>query len=304
MIAVCITTYNHAPFIAQAIESVQAQVCNEPVRIYIGDDASTDGTETVCHRLAAQDDRIVYIRRPKNVGLVHNTIDLYRRIQADGAEYIAMLDGDDYWIDPHKLQLQIDYLHTHPTVGFVHTNGQTSTHSKKWTFGQREGEYGIDSVGFANCTVLFKADLLSEGLLNAIEAQNFIWLDYPLYGVFYQQTQWAYLPQITAVWREHTSVSQPKKAIDILRIREERCRMWKWLDSHFPGKVGYSDVKMKNYLFEQQLNLVYQYNDYSLVTQELLRTYKPASWKQKLKLMGLKHPFLYAFYKKVYKKFA
>ena len=124
MIAVCITTYNHAPFIAQAIESVQAQVCNEPVRIYVGDDASTDGTETVCHRLAAQDDRIVYIRRSKNVGLVHNTIDLYRRIQADGAEYIAMLDGDDYWCDVHKLQIETDYLRTHPEVGFVHTAEQ------------------------------------------------------------------------------------------------------------------------------------------------------------------------------------
>ena len=94
MIAVCITTYNHASFIAEAIESVLAQECDEPVRIYVGDDASTDGTETVCRRLAAQDDRIVYFRRPENVGLVRNTIDLYRRIMADGAEYIAMLDGD------------------------------------------------------------------------------------------------------------------------------------------------------------------------------------------------------------------
>lgn len=304
MIAICIVTYNQEQYIAQAIESVQMQQCDEPLRIYIGDDASTDRTRDICETYASTDKRIVYIRREKNIGLTNNTIELYRRVLVDKCEYIAMLDGDDFWIDPHKLQLQTDYLHTHPTVGFVHTNGQTSTHSKKWTFGQREGEYGIDSVGFANCTVLFKADLLSEGLLNAIEAQNFIWLDYPLYGVFYQQTQWAYLPQITAVWREHTSVSQPKKAIDILRIREERCRMWKWLDSHFPGKVGYSDVKMKNYLFEQQLNLVYQYDDYSLVTQELLRTYKPASWKQKLKLIGLKCPFIYAFYKKVYKKFA
>ena len=63
MIAVCITTYNHASFIAEAIKSVLAQECDEPVRIYVGDDASTDGTETVCRRLAAQDDRIVYIRR-------------------------------------------------------------------------------------------------------------------------------------------------------------------------------------------------------------------------------------------------
>ena len=89
MIAVCIATYNHEAFIAQAIESVLAQVCDESIRVYIGDDASTDGTQAVCERYAA-DQRIVYVRREKNLGLVSNTIDLYRRIMADGAEYIAM----------------------------------------------------------------------------------------------------------------------------------------------------------------------------------------------------------------------
>ena len=91
MIAVCITTYNHEAFIAQAIGSVLAQVCDEPLRLYIGDDASTDATGTLCAAYAATDARIVYIRREQNMGLVSNTIDLYRRILSDGCEYIAIL---------------------------------------------------------------------------------------------------------------------------------------------------------------------------------------------------------------------
>ena len=114
MIAVCITTYNHEAFIAEAIESVLAQECDEPLRVYIGDDASTDGTQRVCEQFAEQDERIVYVRRGQNMGLAANTIDLYRRIMADGCEYIAMLDGDDYWTDKHKLQIQTDYLREHP----------------------------------------------------------------------------------------------------------------------------------------------------------------------------------------------
>lgn len=304
MIAICIVTYNQEQYIRQSIESVQMQQCDEPIRIYIGDDASTDKTQTICETYAAHDKRIIYIRREKNIGLTKNTIELYRRILADGCEYIAMLDGDDFWINPNKLQLQINYLQTHPGVGFVHTNGQTSTHSNKWTFGQRLGTYGLDSVGFANCTVLFKTDLLSESLLQNIEAQNFLWLDYPLYGVFYQLTQWAYLPQITAVWREHNSVSQPQKPQDILQLKEERCRMWKWLDEQYPGKVGYSEEEVQNFLFSTKLNLIYQYDDLSIVSPELLSAYKPRSWKQKIKLIGLKYPFMYAFYKKLHKKFA
>ena len=297
MIAVCIATYNHEAFIAQAVESVRTQVCDEPLRIYIGDDASSDGTENICSRLAKEDERIVYIRQPKNIGLVRNTIDLYRRIMAEECDFIAMLDGDDYWTDSHKLQIQINYLRAHPECGFVHTNGDTLS-GKKWTFGQRDGLYGIDSVGFANCTVVFRTNLLSEELLEAIEKQDFMWLDYPLYGVFYQQTQWAYLPQKTAVWRDHTSVSQPKTAQAILQLREERCRMWKWLDAMFPGKVGYSEQEAKDFLFAQRLNLIYQFNDRSLITPALLNDYHPHEWKQRIKQKGLKNSLYYTILQK------
>ncbi|MBR6118545.1 MAG: glycosyltransferase [Paludibacteraceae bacterium] len=298
MIAVCIATYNHEAFIAQAIESVLMQQCDEELRIYIGDDASTDGTAAVCERYAA-DKRVVYVRREKNMGLVNNTIDLYRRILKDGCEYIAMLDGDDYWTDEKKLQVQVDYLREHPEVGFVHTNGSTLSGSNTWTFGQREGVYGLDSPGFANCTVLFRANLLNDKLLDAIEAQHFIWLDYPLYGVFYQQTQWVYLPQKTAVWRDHESVSQPQRAEAILKLKEERCRMWKWLDIRYPGKVGYSDQEVQHYLYEQRLNLVYQFHDRSLITPELLNDYKPREWKQRIKQKGLKSTIIYAILQKI-----
>lgn len=298
MIAVCLVTYNHERFIAQAIESVQAQVCDEPVRIYIGDDASTDGTAAVCEKYAEQDKRIVYIRRKKNMGLTDNTIDLYRRMMADGCDYIAMLDGDDYWIAPDKLQMQVDYLRAHPETGFVHTNGRTFSGSGKWTFGQRDGAYGLHSVGFANCTVLFRAGLLSEALLQSVEAQHFLWLDYPLYGVFYQQTRWAYLPQQTAVWRDHESVSQPKDARAVLALREERCRMWKWLDELFPAQVGYSEQEARDYLYEQRMNLVYQFDDRSLVTPSLVGDYKPRSWKQRLKQKGLKNIVFYTILRK------
>lgn len=274
------------------------QLCDEPIRIYIGDDASSDDTQAVCERYAAKDARIVYIRRPKNLGLTSNTIDLYRRILADGCDFIAMLDGDDYWINPRKLQLQLDYLRAHPEVGFVHTNGRTLSGASTWTFGQREGIYGLDSPGFANCTVLFRSDLLNDKLLAQIEAQHFLWLDYPLYGVFYQHTKWAYLPQQTAVWRDHVSVSQPQNPQAVMRLREERVRMWKWLDGLFPGRVGYNDEDAADYLYVQRMNMVYQFNDRTLVTPELILAYKPRTWKQRMKQKGLKNIVFYTILRK------
>lgn len=238
MIAVCITTYNHASFIAEAIESVLAQECDEPVRIYVGDDASTDGTETVCRRLAAQDDRIVYFRRPENVGLVRNTIDLYRRIQADGAEYIAMLDGDDYWCDVHKLQIETDYLRTHPEVGLVHTAEQGQS-AEPIPQGDLSTRYDLWGAQHSNCTVLFRTELLRDDELEALLSEAFPILDYPLYGLFAQRTRFAFLPTPTAVWRNHESVSQPTSFSAFRRYKKERIRMWRWLDKQYPGRFHF-----------------------------------------------------------------
>ena len=304
MIAVCITTYNHESYIAQCLDSVFAQVCDEPIRIYIGDDCSTDNTATICRHYASADKRIVYVRRDSNCGLTNNTIDLYRLIMADGCDYIAMLDGDDWWTDTHKLQLQTDYLRTHPETGFVHTNGRTMSGSHKWTFGQRKGVYGVDSPGFANCTVMFRTSLLNDQLLADIEAQHFLWLDYPLYGVFYQQTKWAYLPQQTAVWRDHISVSQPETAQSALRLREERCRMWKWLESRFPGKTGWTEQAEKEYLLSERLTIIYIFNDRNLVTTEMLNDWKPAKWKQRIKQKALKNSVFYTILQKISLLFA
>jgi len=199
-----------------------------------------------------------------------------------------MLDGDDYWLTPDKLQRQIDYLRAHPECGFVHTNGKVLSGAGTWTFGQREGAYGLQSVGFANCTVLFRAALLSDELIEKVQAQHFLWLDYPLYGVFYQHTQWAYLPECTAAWRDHESVSQPRKAANVLRLKEERVRMWKWLNSLFPGQVGYSQEEADDYLYTERLNAIYTFGDKRLITPALLHNYHPKTVSLRLKLRGLK----------------
>ncbi len=234
MIAVCIATYNQEAFIAQAVESVRAQVCDLPIRIYIGDDASADGTQAICERLAAQDERIVYIRREQNTGLVRNTIDLYRRILADRCDYIAMLDGDDYWTDPHKLQTQLDYLRMYPQIGIVHTAVERQSDDSIPT-GDLSDRYDLAGARQTNCTVLFRTDLLRTDELDEIDRQGFPVLDYPLYGLFAQRTEFAYLGTPTAVWRDHVSVSQPSSRRARWHYRRERLRMWHWLDKKCPG---------------------------------------------------------------------
>ena len=244
MTAVCITTYNHEAYIAQAIESVRMQECDEALRIYIGDDASTDGTQAICERYAAEDARIVYVRRQTNTGLVSNTLDLYRRIVSDGCEFIAMLDGDDYWTDAHKIEMQVSYLRSHPEAGFVHTAAEGQG-GEAIPEGDLSGCYGLSGARQTNCTVLFRTELLRHVDTEAIEAQHFPVLDYPLYGLFSQYTRFAYIPVATAAWREHESVSQPRSLRAQLHYRKERLRMWQWLDNCHPKQFHFSTFDAK-----------------------------------------------------------
>lgn len=265
MIAVCIVTYNQESFVAQTIESVQAQVCDEPVRIYIGDDASTDGTRAICERYAAEDERIVYVRRPKNIGLAQNTLDLYRLMMADGCTYIAMLDGDDYWTDPNKLQLQTDYLRAHPETGLVHTAAYEETDGKRMATdepdkptGDIRTQYNLSGARHTNCTVLFRSDLLKEIPLDELERQHFPIVDYPLYGLFAQHTCFGYLYHYTAAWRNHSSVSRPVRCKDYIRYKTERVRMWKWLDTCYPHRFHYSGLHAIWWLSRQVFAFFYE----------------------------------------------
>ncbi|HSK08715.1 MAG TPA: glycosyltransferase [Vicinamibacterales bacterium] len=111
-LSVILKAYNHEAFVAQAFESALAQRTTFPYEIVVGEDHSSDGTRDIVDQFAGRHpDRIRLVDRPARVGMVRNTMDLY---SAAHAEYIAWLDGDDYWTSPDKLQKQVEWLDRHP----------------------------------------------------------------------------------------------------------------------------------------------------------------------------------------------
>lgn len=111
----CIT-YNHAPFIRDAIESFLRQETTFPVEILIHDDASTDGTTEILRAYVARYPQLIRILvQPENTYRKPNRFAYRQELfkQARG-KYVAFCDGDDYWQDPRKLQIQADYLDEHP----------------------------------------------------------------------------------------------------------------------------------------------------------------------------------------------
>jgi len=116
LVSVVMPTYNHEPYIAQAIEGALMQKTNFSYEVLIGEDGSSDGTREICKEYAAKyPDKIrLFLNDRKNViyinGLPTGRWNFINLLKNSKGKYIALCEGDDYWIDPYKLQKQFDFL--------------------------------------------------------------------------------------------------------------------------------------------------------------------------------------------------
>jgi len=111
-VSVLVPTYLHEKYIAQALDSILMQQTTLRFEVLVGDDASGDGTPEIIKEYAKKfPDLIRPILRPENLGGTANGYDLQCRAKGN---YVANLEGDDYWLDPHKLQKQWEFLEHNP----------------------------------------------------------------------------------------------------------------------------------------------------------------------------------------------
>lgn len=104
-------TYNHEPYIRQAVESVLSQQVNFDYELVIGEDCSTDQTRHILIELQAAHPDIIRLHlHHKNVGALKN---YGQTLASCKGQYVALLDGDDFWTSNEKLQKQVDFLDAH-----------------------------------------------------------------------------------------------------------------------------------------------------------------------------------------------
>src|SRR5258707_15599876 len=130
-VSVLTTTYNHEKVVGQAIDSVLAQDVSFDYDIVIGEDASTDQTRQIVldYQEKHRDKIRVLLRdaseaeRDRALGIGGKT-GFISGLEACQGQYIALLDGDDYWTSPHKLQKQVDFLDSHPDFAICFHNSE------------------------------------------------------------------------------------------------------------------------------------------------------------------------------------
>lgn len=141
VVSVRVSTYNHAPYIRQCLDSILAQKMTQPWELCIGEDESTDGTREICIEYAkAHPERIRLFlhKRANNISVDGRPSSRfqssYTKMMCRG-KYGAICEGDDFWIDSEKLQTQFDYMEANPefimcATRCLHWNTLTNRNSK------------------------------------------------------------------------------------------------------------------------------------------------------------------------------
>jgi glycosyltransferase involved in cell wall biosynthesis len=171
-VSVSLLTYNHGPFIAQALNSILLQQVNFEYEIVIGEDCSQDNTREIVLSYQKNNPdkiRIFLSKKPLNDGK-SGRLNFVRNLKACRGEYVALLDGDDYWTAPHKLQKQVDFLDDNPRYAIcfhdairLYENGS----QRPWLYpGGKKEVYSLADLAVGNfiptCSTMFRNRLFSE----------------------------------------------------------------------------------------------------------------------------------------------
>ncbi len=173
-VSVAIVTYNHEKFIARAIDSVLMQKTTFPFELIVADDCSTDATPSIIERFTQEyPDAVRIILRASNVGVKQNGLDA---LEACKGDYIALLDGDDYWIDEYKLQKEVDFLEANPEYVLVGGNALAINENEEHVRASLLFPNSIDSYDFST------VDLIQRNHLPTLTAlfRNRVVEDFPL----------------------------------------------------------------------------------------------------------------------------
>lgn len=215
LVSVKMITYNHAPYIAQAIKGVIQQQTDFPFELVIGEDCSTDGTRDIVFDYQKRHpDVIRVVTSERNVGMKRNS---YRTGRACRGKYIAFCEGDDYWHHPLKLQKQVDYLEGHPECGLVYSDFDTfdvGTGLRVIAYNRQHGRKPAEQptltdllngkCGILTCTVCARRKLVDDVIASDPElyaSPRFLMGDTPLWGDILCQAKVHYIDVSLSTYR-------------------------------------------------------------------------------------------------------
>lgn len=216
LVSVLMITYNHADYLAEAIEGVVAQQCDFPFELIIGEDVSKDATRAIALEYQRRYPHIVRVLySTANVGMNANG---QRTFDAARGEFVAFCEGDDYWCAPDKLARQVALIAGDPEVGIVHTDWVRSRPaSEGWTVDWRRSVHRQVPLALLEgrlfsafhfpkilrtCTVLLRRSTVVACKASGVFRREYRFGDTVLAAYVTSRWKVAYVPAVMAVYRE------------------------------------------------------------------------------------------------------
>lgn len=206
LVSICCITYNHGKFIADCLNGFLKQKTSFPFEIVVSNDCSTDDTKSIIDSYVKQYPKMIKDVSPeKNQGMMKN---FYSTLMKCKGKYIAYCEGDDYWIDEKKLQMQVDFLEHNPDYGLCYTKSKKYIEKDKKII---RGDFGkkccnpkkiINAYLIPTQTILFRNDCFCE-YMNTVEPYKFNWRmgDLPLALWFGINSKIHFINKVTSIYR-------------------------------------------------------------------------------------------------------
>ena len=213
LVSIRCITYNQAQYISNALDGFLMQETSFPFEIIVHDDASTDNTAYIIAQYEKKFPEIVkpIYEKENQYSKKDNTLNSIILPKLTG-KYTAYCEGDDFWTDKKKLQMQVDFLENNPDYGFCCTDVDIYYDYKKRyerSITKRQKNHldfqnGIKSSGYLlNLTWLFRTDLYKK----IINENTTFFCDSAL-QLFYEfclRTKCKYINSVTGVYRRNTN---------------------------------------------------------------------------------------------------
>lgn len=302
LVSVRCISYNHASYIEDCMNGFTMQETDFPYVCVIDDDASTDGEPEVITNYLTEhfnmddkdvvrseetdDYRMIFAQHKTNKNcffavyfLKYNHYSIrksredYVARYVDGTKYMAICEGDDYWIDPLKLQKQVAYFGEHPNCGLVYTayrlqNDVTGANRDVFTSDRIKHDNAFkwklleQSVMVGTCTILIDLKLYKE--IHAIidDYKGFLMGDTQTWFNASRLSEIGYIPIVTGVYRKQ--LFGATATFDVKR-RAEFIRGCLDLDLHLAYKYGAPDetkIMIKRIFGFSALDLFLKRKDY------------------------------------------
>lgn len=255
--SIIVLAYNQEKYIIQTLEGLLMQRTSFPYEIIVHDDASTDETSNIIRRYASQYPDIIkpFYQQENKYSLYGINFQFEYVFSKAIGKYVAMCAGDDYWIDPLKLQKQVDFLEKNPDYGLVHTRAVIY----KEEVNRFEGSHGYEVNDFeslltensiATLTVCLRNSLLKRYLKEVNPKARIEWTaeDFPMWLWFMLNSKIKYLDDITCVYRKHEkSISHNVDEVKSLKFTEGVYAIVDYYLNNYPKVKSEKKIRARYY---------------------------------------------------------